>query len=453
VVRSNFPVDVTRAQLQVQGNRAYLIGSTQSTPTDKLVILDVSNPDAPANLGALDLPYTSCRPYVVGTSLYMPCGTAYMADRSLYIYDVSNPAAPTLLGDYIAPRNIRSVQVVGNRAYLVGGPPDAGTFFTPECPGGGSTFWIVDVSIPTVPVPIGKSTIGTCAKLLQIAPNSVYVTESGTIKLLDISNPENPVIASSVAMPVPGNVVQLEGSIAYVVNGSTLTLIDIGVFSSPIVRGSYNFNNTSISELTVVGSHAYVMSSNGLSILDISNPDLPLLESASPFVLFGSIPPIAVGAVTSSGSHNADNEILCDCPETGDRLFLIWTIGSRQTSFGFVLASVDVSTPASPTLLAFYNTARPAWQFPYSPSSSLAIAHGLVFLISGADKPEGWDILDVTNRNRIVRVGRYQVAGVPRAAQIVGDRLYVGTDSGLQILQIAATECTCNDIYLPGVQR
>ena len=124
-------LDVSASDVEVVGELAYLAGSG-------LRIIDVSNPAAPVELGALDTPGSASGIEVVG-------GRAYLTDVSgLRIIDVSNPAAPVELGAFATPGLAFDVEVVGELAYLtdVSGlriidvsnpatPAELGTFATP----------------------------------------------------------------------------------------------------------------------------------------------------------------------------------------------------------------------------------------------------------------------------------------------------------------------------------
>ncbi len=82
---------------------------------DGLRVIDVSNPAAPVEIGALDTPDCAYDVEVVGD-------LAYVADSrisGLRVIDVSNPAAPVEIGALDTPESsARDVEVVGGLAYV-----------------------------------------------------------------------------------------------------------------------------------------------------------------------------------------------------------------------------------------------------------------------------------------------------------------------------------------------
>jgi hypothetical protein len=99
-----------------------------------LVVVDVSNPAAPAITGTLDTPGTARGVAVAGSY-------AYVADQgaALQVISVANPAAPTLAGSAAIP-GCQAVAVAGSFAYVVDG----------------AALQVVDVSDPAAPVLLGS---------------------------------------------------------------------------------------------------------------------------------------------------------------------------------------------------------------------------------------------------------------------------------------------------------
>ncbi|MBM3134759.1 MAG: hypothetical protein FJZ89_05615 [Chloroflexi bacterium] len=109
-------------------------------------MLDVSDPAAPVEVGAMETLGTVLDFYVAGNYAYVPHGHA------LQVINVSNPAAPLLVGIYYIPGYALYVKVVGAYAYVswqVCGTID-GAY---RCHGGLS---VVDVSDPAAPVEVGS---------------------------------------------------------------------------------------------------------------------------------------------------------------------------------------------------------------------------------------------------------------------------------------------------------
>jgi len=116
----------------VQGDYAYVgIGL-------RLVVLDVTNPVTPTEVGATaPFPYFLEDVAVIGTHAYVAAGGA-----GLRVVDVSDPANPVEVGAWDSPGYAEGVAVAGNTVYLADGPYG---------------LRVVDVSDPAHPVPVGAA--------------------------------------------------------------------------------------------------------------------------------------------------------------------------------------------------------------------------------------------------------------------------------------------------------
>lgn len=423
VLQSSTPVSATNAMISLQGNKAYLAGGSPASSAGNLTIVDVTDVADPVLLSSTDVPYQNCQPYVVDTRLYALCADG------LHIYDVSNAGAPNHLGVYTVPKHVRRVQVVGTRAYLIEQPAQNIVFpGTDSCPRGGNKLWITDVADPAAPVPISTLTIGTCANLLDIVADRLYLAEANTIKIVNASDAAHPFIEMTITLPASGQVVQLAGSRAYVVDGSRFSLVDISNPASPALQGSYNFATGNISAFQAVGNTVYLIN-NGLHILDVGEPTRPILLNVDhPLPIYGALKIIDM------------------------RAYVVRTTGGALPGSYISLSIIDIRNPQSPVLRGEYTTDR-VWSFADSSAPQVEIADDLLFLISGSPNSASWDILDVTDDAQPRRVGSYTSVGKPHDAQVVNGYLYLATEGGFQILRVIAPMCNCSDVYLPVVER
>ncbi len=95
------------------GGLAYVADGTSG-----LQIIDVSNPAAPVQLGALDTPDLARDVAVVGGLAYVAEGAVDFSSSALQIIDVSNPAAPVELGAIDILFRANDVEVVGGLVYV-----------------------------------------------------------------------------------------------------------------------------------------------------------------------------------------------------------------------------------------------------------------------------------------------------------------------------------------------
>ena len=98
--------------IAVQGNYAYIgVGP-------RLIVVDISNPANPIQVGATDHAGLFCGGVTVsGTTAYVAAGSA-----GLYIVDIATPTSPIEVGAWNSPGFAENVTVTGSIAYLADGP-------------------------------------------------------------------------------------------------------------------------------------------------------------------------------------------------------------------------------------------------------------------------------------------------------------------------------------------
>jgi hypothetical protein len=414
------------------GTAAYVAGGTG------LTILDVRNPTQPVRLGSLQLRFswlTHPTLFRAGGILYIAPGDDQYYGTPLLIVDVSDPYHPRLITSYQPRPNISfsGVWVVGNRAYL-----------------GGSQFLILDVSDPARPVSIGSYDIGIGSGHIQVVGNLAYLggdglgsylkgiildvsdpahptrrgqftaTESYVVgnmvyaiapvkivsggdceglrlRVFDTSDPDNPRERGSLALPGSGSCahIRVANNLAYITGvGAGLRIVDVGNPDQPVLQSSYG--TFAMSDLRVVGERAYVAAgSGGLQIVDVRDSAHPAalgaynpLQHAKDVQVIGSLAYVAAG-------------------QTGLRIF-------------------DVSNPARPTLRGSANT----------PSAiSIQVVGSLAYI---ADGDAGLKIFDVSNPALPTLRGSVDTPGYANDIQVVGSLAYIADNTnGLQIVDVS----------------
>ena len=128
-------LDTGARKVEVAGGLAYVADAVFG-----LRVINVSDPTAPVELGALDTPGGALDVAVLG-------GLAYVTDglSGLRVIDVSDPTVPVELGALATPGFPEDVEVVGGLAYVADGFDG---------------LRVIDVSDPTTPVELGALEIG-----------------------------------------------------------------------------------------------------------------------------------------------------------------------------------------------------------------------------------------------------------------------------------------------------
>ncbi len=265
VLISSISVSGFAAHVEVLDTNAYI-----TTLEGALEIVDVSDPEFPALLGAYHMPGADG---FALTGFVDALGIAYMgmtsASMSLAILDVSIPTNISLLGTYNTPSgSVFGVVVEGEIAYLADGS---------------SGLLIVDVHDPAAPVLIGNDLTSSAANAVAVVGTLAYVAQDDAgLRILDVSDPTSPILLGTLDTTNAAINVAVAGSVAYVTDGpGGLVLIDVSDPSTPALLGIYPTASIARSvaiEETPEGTVAYVGIDGGVVLMvNVSNPGLPTL--------------------------------------------------------------------------------------------------------------------------------------------------------------------------------
>ncbi|HOC87903.1 MAG TPA: T9SS type A sorting domain-containing protein [bacterium] len=222
--------------------------------------IDVSNPAAPAETGALPvLAAASGSAYgnfLDSGKLYVAYGTA-----GLRILDVSVPSQPTLLSTLEVGGDSRGVVVKDNYAFVAA--RDSGVY-------------VIDATNPAAPVKV--NTLKTPrARGVAISGNYVYVAASDSgMGVIDASTPAN---AQVIGYHHPdghyGENVAVHGTIAGLTAWDKIVFFDIANPLAPAAKGLIPTLTTGNEGFAIVGTHAYVPDGDYLRIFDLANMNSP----------------------------------------------------------------------------------------------------------------------------------------------------------------------------------
>jgi hypothetical protein len=205
-----------------------------------LRILDVSNPAAPVEFGALETLGYVDSVEVVGDLAYLdPCRL------NPRIFDVSNPAAPVELSALDTSGVAYEVEVVGDLAYVAAGIPGVRIF---------------DVSHPAAPLDLGALETPDTAIGVEVVGDLVYVADRRpALRIFDASNLVAPLELGALDTPVAADV-EVVGGLVYVAAGEFgLRIMDFGPEYFPGQCGGPGFtqltpNSSLESDVVCIGS-------------------------------------------------------------------------------------------------------------------------------------------------------------------------------------------------------
>lgn len=344
-------------------------------------------------------------------SQYIAAGTSKDGSGVPDEYDSDNPEVSL---DLVCQSGgaTKAVAISGDYAYMGTGPRVV----------------VFDLSQPLAPTPVGQTAPlnGVVRDLAVSGNHALVISGTSDVVVIDISNPSSPVAVASLQMGYYTRAIAVSGNHAYVVGDFDLeeagmAIIDItyptepvwvGTFSQTVTLGDY------FGDIVVSGSYAYLGCSDGLRIVDVSNPTAPVAVSSPP-----SSPPVSnapqVFCIDLSGDHvyfsYSVYEAVCD-PESGE----CWDDWVPHFDV------IDVSNPASPVRISSSSLAV----------SALAIAGTNLYLSSGTDLR----LSDITSPAAPIlkKIGY----GFPSAGgmAIAGNTVYLAHGLGLTAVDRASFE-------------
>jgi hypothetical protein len=215
--------------ISVDGGRAYI-----SAWGYGVLVVDLSDPAAPAELGRFAFPFASTIE-AHGDRVYVASATNGGIFR---ILDVSDPTAPGELGS-LATSQTYGLTVRGDYAYLV----DGADF-------GDGGLRVVDVSNPAAPAVVGQETGCPYAQGIEVSAdgNTAYIACASdenfqnALRIVDTSDKSNPSLIGSVALPGSTTLpdyntayaVIVDGDVAYVGNEYGVDEVDISDPANPV---------------------------------------------------------------------------------------------------------------------------------------------------------------------------------------------------------------------------
>ncbi len=357
----------------IKGNYAYLgVGP-------RLIVLDVSDPTAPREVGG-SAPFSGAVQDVAvsGTIAYVAAGGG-----GLRVLDVSDPTLPAEIGSVHSRGYAEGVAVSGTTVGLADGPYG---------------LRVIDVSNPANPTEIGSAFTRNYAFKVAIAGSYAYVAAAGAgLLIVDLTNPAKPLQVATLATPGYAYGLTVTGNTVYVASGwGGLAIVDVATKAVPRLLGQYQTEGWA-KGVSVLGNQACVAAAlGGLVVLDVSNPAAPV-EVGSLAVVGGDAAGVAVaGAIAYVADRN-------------------WG-----------LEAVSLSAPANPVQVGFYG--------PLGYAEGVAVAGNYAYVAAGS---YGLRIVDISDPAHPRQVGAYDTQSYTKSVAVAGNYAYVGTYQNFQVVDVS----------------
>lgn len=302
--------------IAVSGNYVYA-----ASLSGKLEILDISNVNAPADVGHAPTGFGVYAVAVANNFVYTAGwdgGQSFV--NTFFAFSISGNTL-TLAGQTTGTSATGyNMLVSGNKAYIAGGA---------------SGMVIVDVSNSSNPSPVASFTdsgvFGAYQYPLGVSGNAVcaaVLPSNNRIKIFDCSQPAN---VTSVGQPnIAGTQIIAKNGIAYVLNGASNVIMNVSTPGSPqILKAFPNTANGGL-RMALVGSTLYVVGQNGANqpyfvAIDISNPSSPTTSGTKSF------PQFAAGSIAFSVAVNGTKAVIGIQPNSGPNQITLLDISNLNT--------------------------------------------------------------------------------------------------------------------------
>lgn len=396
-----------------------------SATAEGLIIYDISDPAHPVRLGTADTPGTCLGNVVVGDLAYVADGYS----PGFGVIDVSNPAAPLLLG---------------TAGYNAGYYYDLG-MVAPD------TLWVCDgnygiamfdASVPDDPRYLGRFQPGGSPWGLAVQDGKVYLADDYGLKIYDLSTSAMEPELIGFAPDADFNYgVTACGNVMYVMSYEGISVMDITDPTAPFLAGSYPESGTSF-RMVIDGSLGYVsegstQSWSGLEVLDLGNPHGPThhaaLSTSWDCYDVGLAGDFALATIERRGLFVADisNPLGARPAAQLDIPTALQVAVAGRYAYVATgnpgLYVVDVFDPAAPDSVGVYDP----------PASVRDVVLQGAFAYLGLDSA-GLGIVDLTDPATPVPVGAVDPFGAVETLAVQGDWVYLGArDYGVQIIDTA----------------
>lgn len=373
--------------------------------------VDVGNATAPALLSSLATG--------VVWDVWMSGGRAWLSGDGVTALDVSNPRYPNVVGQiatYATPYNI---DVVGHNVFVA--DYSAGLTI------------ISSADDHSAPIVSRWQPASVPVKVVALAGSVFLSTTDGKFRAIDCTDTAAPVELSSLETGYGQSQFALDAQRAYLcIPGNRLQVVDISDPAHLQPLGAVAFGD--INEVAVQGDLAFVAGVNGLKIVNVADPDAPVLVSETPGAPSYHVAVEGKYVVCAYGSElrvvGINNPVQ---PQLLGSVSCRGTVTDLEMSGGLVVAAigssgvafVDISVPNSPLLLSTIDT----------PGYARAVARAGDNVVV-ADDGTGTLVVDISNIALPRLIGSFRNGGYAGDVALQADYIFsANSDRSLVIMR------------------
>ena len=213
------------------------------------------------------------------------------------------------------------------------------------------------------PTPLSSLAVPGFANNVRVSGNYAYIAAgSAGLQVVDVTDRTQPKIASSLPIQGNANNLRIAGNICYLMTSSGLTTIDISNPLAPKLLGALSTPDAGW-DVVISGSLAYMAAgTSGLRIINVANPATPVLLGSLPLSgtakgvdLSGTYAIIAAGAAgvaIANVANPATPQLLGTVATPGDaRKVAAKGMAAFIADYPAGMQVVDFSSPSAPLVL------------------------------------------------------------------------------------------------------
>ncbi|HUX98969.1 MAG TPA: hypothetical protein VMV49_05410, partial [Candidatus Deferrimicrobium sp.] len=416
----------------ISGDYAYVANGLQG-----LAVVDITNPTSPSLVGSRDTSGFAQGIFVAGDFCYIATGSAHQL-AIINITDPTNPGSPTYVDFDDEPKK---VFVSGDFCYVAAS---------------WSGLAVIDISNPLEPSAphYQKMYQNRNAMDVFIAGEYAYIPIEdwglNIVKIGDLIDPEIPFYGGVVDSAMG---VFIDGDYAYIADDKDggLLVIDISNPQIPLLRSSYSTGQYT-RDVFISGDWAYVanweMPSPVITVINISDPVNPgpsyncsISKAAFDVVVSGDYAYFACGegllVVNISDPTNPKSPVLVEKIGMGSAYGLDISGNFVYTAQTGGIVVFNVTDPTNPQVVTNYTTSQPAYAIDVKGN------HAYV-----ANNYDGLAIFDISNPYNLGAPIYANTTGRSVGIFVEGDRAYIAdSSSGLAIIDISNLISPGSPIY------
>lgn len=432
--------EATYGGVAVKGNYVYLADDLAG-----LKIVDISNPAEPTQVARIPMSELNDFNNNYAYSVVISGQYAYLnCDHDLFVFDISDPTNPiqAALYENVFPS---TTTINGSYAYFYGSRR------IQEYPGGplvpSISLYVADISNSTTPKFIGSPTTIEHYSDVAISGNTMFFTHgSDGISAFDFSNPTNPSQISTYNTPAGARDITVTGNLLYVADNSKsgVNIIDATNVSSLQQIGSIYFGRV-IDRVKVMGNYAYTPGGLTLDIIDVSIPQVPILQGqySDKYLTLFDVEGNYVYALHERNTANAELVIIdvsdpvvpvvagsLALPLQDYRYFYDFKYSNGLVYLSVVdgLMIFDVSDPGAPLLIGSYNSGKLNSLIP----DAIDVQGQFAYM---CNRSKDVTILDISN-SASPQLASKILAGCNDIA-VSGNSAYISTEDGIRVFDIS----------------